>query len=243
MVEHYSDIIMRVVIFFYGLWCGGLATTIFNRIPNEIPIGPSHKPRCNNCGYHISFKYFFPILGYFLSNGKCIKCGMKIPRIYLLIELMITCYIVLLSFTFDTFEENFIATSLYGAFLITMMFIIIKHKKFKLRLIWMLASFTIAHLGYSHNLPKAIDLFTIGVLSYGSLFFVKKIIKLEAEEFKACMISLVPFGVLKNFVIALIAISIYLISKTRFKKNLQKIENDKFVFIVLALSLVATFFR
>ncbi len=234
---------MRVAIFFYALWCGGLATTIFNRIPNEIPIGPTHKPRCNNCGHNISFKYFFPILGYFLSNGKCIKCGMKIPRIYLLIELSITLYIVLLSLTFDIFEEEFIATSLYGAFVITMMFIIIKHKKFKARLVWMLASFTTAYLGYSHNLPKAIDLFTSGVLAYGSLFLIKKIIKLEPEEFKTCIISLIPFGILKNFIVAFVAIALFLINKTRFKKYTNKLKNDKFVFVILVLSLIATFIR
>ena len=76
MADFYSDIIVRVAVFLYALWIGGLATTIFNRVPNEIPIGPTQKPRCNNCGNEIKFKYFFPVLGYFFSNGKCIHCGM-----------------------------------------------------------------------------------------------------------------------------------------------------------------------
>lgn len=234
---------MHVVIFFYGLWCGGLATTIFNRIPNEIPIGPTHKPRCNNCGYQIKFKYFIPILGYFLSNGKCIKCGMKIPRIYLLIELSITIYIVLLSLTFDLFEENFIATSLYGAFLLTLMFIITKHKKFKARLIWMLASFTIAHLGYNHTLPHAVDLFSCGVLSYASLTLIKKLIKLEMEEFTTCVILLITFGTIKNILFAMCTIAIYTLSKTKFKYHLKKIENENFVVAILIIALLTTFTR
>ena len=69
MVGFYSEIIIRIAVFLYALWIGGLATTIYNRIPNEIPIGPSHKPCCNNCKKTIKFKYFFPILGYFFSGG------------------------------------------------------------------------------------------------------------------------------------------------------------------------------
>lgn len=90
MVEFYSDIVVRVAVLFFALWVGGISTTLYGRLPTDTPIGPNHKPMCDHCGKRISFKYFIPVIGYFLSNGKCVHCQQKIPRIYLFIELIIS---------------------------------------------------------------------------------------------------------------------------------------------------------
>ena len=243
MVEHYFDIAIRVAIFFYALWCGGVATTIFNRIPNEIPIGPSHKPRCNKCGNEIKFKYFFPVFGYFLSNGKCVKCGTKIPRIYLLIELSILFYILLLSMRFDIIDEKFISTSLYGAYLITFAFILLSHKQIKIRLTWMLVAFILAYLGYGHRLPQALDLFGSAVMSYGAFVVLKKNVEFELNEFKVGVILMTSFGTMVSFVFAVLALIFYALCKTKLKNKFVKIKSIWVLVALLAFAVVLTFLR
>ena len=70
MVEFYSEILIKCAVVLFALWIGGLSTTAYGRLPNDIDIGPTHKPSCDNCGAEIKFKYFFPILGYILMNSK-----------------------------------------------------------------------------------------------------------------------------------------------------------------------------
>ena len=243
MVELYSNILIRVAVLFYALWIGGLATTIFNRIPNEIPIGPSQKPRCNNCGYEIKFKYFFPVIGYFLSNGKCINCKMKIPRVYLFIELTICLYILLLSMTFPVIDEKFISKSLYGAFLIVLGTIYYHHKKLKSMLLWMLLAFILLYRGYNECLPKIIELFLTCISSYIAFFFLKKKYDLSDLEFKMCIILITSLGGGYSFLFLTIAILSLFFDKIhifqRFKKVPKfKLKKEQIIFFVISLGIV-----
>ena len=243
MVGVYSEIIIRIAIFLYALWIGGLATTIYNRIPNEIPIGPSQKPCCNNCKREITFKYFFPVLGYFFSNGKCIYCGMKIPRIYLVIELSIMLYILTLSMTFDFFDEKFISKSLYGAFIIVLMFIYNTHKKIKLRLIWMLASFIFMYRGYNNCLPNVIDLFISCVSSFSAFLILNKHTKIQTSEFEICTIIISSLGYLISIVSLVVAILCHIILSIPFLEKKIMIKSAVVVFISLALALIITYIK
>ena len=242
MVGFYSEIIVRIAVFLYSLWIGGLATTIYNRIPNNIPIGPTQKPRCNNCKQEIKFKYFFPVLGYFFSNGKCIHCGMKIPRIYLFLELSILFYILVLSTIFNTFDEKFISTSLYGAFIITLMFIYKTHKQIKTRLIWMLITFTLARRGYNYNLPDVTDLFISGVASFLSFSILKKYVPLSVQEFKVCVITVTSFNCIASFAFLMVIMFIKTIYSLSFKIKLP-INNTVVVLTPLIIALMTTFFH
>ncbi len=242
MADFYSDIIVRVAVFLYALWIGGLATTIFNRVPNEIPIGPTQKPRCNNCGNEIKFKYFFPVLGYFFSNGKCIHCGMKIPRVYLGLELAILCYILLLSLTFNSFDEAFISKSLYGSFLIVLMFIYYANKQIKIRLVWMLVAFILAYRGYNNTLPDVIDLFISGVVSYGTFTMLKKHIQINLPELEVSVILFTSFGYVISLSFCLVVMFFKIINRISFIKQIKKIQNDYIVYIPLIIGVLLSFF-
>ena len=72
---------------------------------------------CDNCGAEIKFKYFFPVLGYILSRGKCVHCKKPIPKVYLWLELAVATYIILMSFQYKIIDEKFISKALCGAYL------------------------------------------------------------------------------------------------------------------------------
>ena len=243
MVGFYSEIIVRVAIFLYALWIGGLATTIYNRVPNEIPIGPSQKPRCNRCGNEIKFKYFFPVLGYFFSKGKCINCGMKIPRVYLFLELSILFYILTLSTTFEIFDEKFITKSLYGAFMVVLLFIYHSHKQIKARLIWMLVSFILAYRGYNYCLPDVIDLFISGVSSFLAFSIIKKHIPIELHEFEMCVILSSSLGMVVSVCYLIVAIILKVAYSILKYQNLQAIKREYIVYISLLIAIAITFFE
>ena len=243
MVEFYSKIIVWIAVFCFALWNGGLATTIYNRVPNDIPIGPSHKPRCNNCGNEIKFKYFFPIFGYFLSKGRCIHCGVKISRIYLFIEISILCYILLLSITFDDFDERFISKSLYGAFLIVLLFIYQTYERIKSSLIFILVSFILAYKGYNHCLPSAIELFFIAVISCISFFHLQRIVRMDKTETIICIILTTSLGYIVSLLFLMLTIFIYIHHRLSLRLRTIQINNSHIVYITLLTALLMTFVK
>ena len=228
MVELFSNFFLNIVVILFAMWMGGLATTIYGRIPNDIPLGPSHKPMCDHCGTEIKFKYFFPIIGYIISKGKCVKCDNKIPRVYLYLEIAITIFVLLIALQFDFrgdifFDERFITKSILGAYLITLLFIYNTHKQIKVRLIWMLLTFIILYLGYNNLLPNFIDLFISVVASYTAFFFVSKTIQLEKNENVMCVTLLSCCGKIIPiifFAVATVLFYFYHVSK---KNNLKRI--------------------
>ena len=205
MVELFSNFFLNIVVILFAMWMGGLATTIYGRIPNDIPLGPSHKPMCDHCGTAIKFKYFFPIIGYIISKGKCVKCDNKIPRVYLYLEIAITIFVLLIALQFDFrgdifFDERFITKSILGAYLITLLFIYNTHKQI-----------------------KVIDLFISVVASYTAFFFVSKTIPLEKNENVMCVTLLSCCGKIIPiifFAVATVLFYFYHVSK---KNNLKRI--------------------
>ncbi len=245
MVEFYSEIIVRAVVFFYALWIGGVATTIYDRIPNDIPIGPTHRPKCNYCNQEIRPKYFFPIIGYFLSGRKCVHCGTKIPVIYLIIELSILAYIMLLSMTFSVFNEKFISKSLYGSFLIVLAFIYKTNKQLKIRLVWMLVAFILAYRGYNNTLPDIVDLFVSCVIVYIIFFLLKKDIQITDQEYKICVILIASFGIVASYIFALIFLTYKVVgSLPLLNKYIKKykIDSSSIVIATIFTGIALSFF-
>ena len=242
MVEFYSDIVVRVAVLFFALWAGGISTTLYGRLPTDTPIGPDHKPMCDHCGKRISFKYFIPVIGYFLSNGKCVHCQQKIPRIYLCIELVITAYIMLLSFRFNDFDEVFITKALFCAYLITLLFIYRTHRQIKVRFIWILASCILAYRGYSGNLPNLIDLFICFIIAYLAFSIYEKYIKLEKIEFIMCVMLVMQLGFIVAIVFFLSSLIFVFLHNYVFKNsNVYKLETHHIVELPIYSSLVLAF--
>ena len=162
----FNNIFITIAVILYALWIGGLSTTLYNRIPNDIPIGPNQKPRCNNCNAILKIQHFFPVFGFIFCRGKCYNCGMKIPRVYLILELSICFYILILSLCVNSIDERFISMSLYGAFLIVSTFIYYKYKQFKTSIVWILTFLILLYQGYCKILPNITDLFLCCFISY-----------------------------------------------------------------------------
>ena len=217
-MEFYSNTILRFCIFLFAIWIGGLATTIYSRIPNDVKIGPSHKPTCDRCGSIISFKYFFPIFGYIFSGGKCFHCNAKIPRVYLYLELVIATSIIFLSIKYTTFDEKFISKSLLLAYLITLLFIYQTHKIIKIKLVWMLTTFLLLYFGYHYNLPNIITIFFSCFIGYSSFELLKKYIKFDNLEVVLSVIILTSMPLLFSCIFFVFAL-LYFIIKTIFTKK------------------------
>lgn len=231
MAGVYSNFILNIVVVLFAVWIGGLATTIYGRIPNDIPLGPSHKPTCDHCGTEIKFKYFFPIIGYIISKGQCCHCHKKIPRVYLYLEIIIALFILLIALQFDFrgdifFDERFITKSIFGAYLITLLFIYHTHKQIKARLIWMLLTFILLYLGYNQLLPNFIELFISVIVSYTTFFFISKLLPLEKNENVMCVILLSCCGKVIPIICFILTIMLSFIHKTSKKHNINILQKS-----------------
>ena len=227
MVEFYSEIFIRVAVVLFALWIGGLSTTVYGRLPDGVSIGPSHKPMCDNCGKEIKFKYFFPILGYILSRGKCIHCNVKIPKVYLMLEIAVFLYIILISFTYRVIDERFIFKSLFGAYCIVLCFIYYHNRKITYNIIWLFLVFLLAYRGYSNSLPSVITLFLCTVFSYLALKIFSKNIKIQQAELILSVISIISLGEIISFASFLCAFVVYKLNHYKKYNFFNKIINKQ----------------
>lgn len=248
-----DKLLINFAIVFFGMWMGALSTTIYSRLPDDnAEIGPTHKPTCDNCGSIIPFKYFFPILGFLISKGRCAKCHVKIPVIYLLLEAVITMYIFCLSFFYKEINDAFIIKSMFSAYVITLLFIITKYNTIKAIYIWPTIILSTLSLGYNNTLPSIINLFLYCILAYLCCIFLKKrtIISLSKNEH----ILLVILFMLNGFSCLIITVFFILFSMSfscfsKCKENtllssLFTVSYKKFLFITnLVCLLIQNLFR
>ena len=83
------EIAFVLICLFYSIWLGGIATTFLHRLPRKISINPQSKPRCENCKVELKMIDFFPIFGYLFNKGVCKNCKIKIPSIFIKLEITI----------------------------------------------------------------------------------------------------------------------------------------------------------
>ena len=244
MAEFYSEIFIRLCVVFFAIWIGGLSTTIYCRLPNDVKIGPTHKPTCDNCGNIIKPKHFFPIIGYILSRGKCVNCGKKIPIVYLWIEISIALYIVLLSFTYSIINEKFIFKSLFGAYCITLLFIYYNYKKISSNIIFVFIMLLIAYRGYNGNLPTIVNLFFCSAFSYITFRMYSKNVNMERNDFILSTIIMMSLGDFICFISFIPSAILWKLCKKR-KDIAEKMNNKKelFLLVPIVFELVYLFFK
>ena len=91
--------ILRIsIIAFTGILIGWICNQIIWQFPKRLNI--FHSLRCNNCAKTISPVYNFPIIGYFLSKGKCTECGDKIPLYVIIVPIITPMLLILLILKF-----------------------------------------------------------------------------------------------------------------------------------------------
>ena len=195
MAEFYFNVFLNIVILVFAMWMGGIATTIYCRVPNNISIGPSHKPICDTCGSRITLKYFFPIIGYILSRGRCINCKQRIPCVYLYMEILITILIMILASQVDFYKrefltEAFVSKAILVAYLTTLLFMKCTNKKIVTNVVWLTLVLFLLYSGYNNAMPDVIELFFFLFSSYTTVVILSKIEFLERNDITLYIILL-----------------------------------------------------
>ena len=100
----------------FGLIIGSFLNVCIFRIPRDesISFPPSH---CTTCGTRIKPYDLFPVISYFVLQGKCRKCGEKISIRYPLIELATGTLFFLIYLKFG-FTIELVKFTLFSCFLI-----------------------------------------------------------------------------------------------------------------------------
>jgi leader peptidase (prepilin peptidase)/N-methyltransferase len=202
----------NVIVLLYGMWIGGIVTTLYNRLPNNIKIGPGKKPKCNHCENEISFIYFFPIIGYFLSMGKCRFCKKKIPIEYLLIEIVITICILMLYVKRMSIDNRFLSNSLLVAYLNMIFFIYLKHKKIIKDILWgllLLIIFDIWQSGYEFD---GIDFISTVFGAYLGIYMLIHKFKISHENISIYLLYIsISYSIGYLFAMLLLFLSLFII--------------------------------
>ena len=96
--------IILLSLFVIGLFFGSFYNCLANRIPkNESIISPgSH---CENCNHRLTWYELIPVFSFLIQKGKCSKCKIKLPKEYIITELL-TGIMFALSFYIFGFTYN-----------------------------------------------------------------------------------------------------------------------------------------
>jgi prepilin signal peptidase PulO-like enzyme (type II secretory pathway) len=245
---------LLTIVIFYALWIGGLSTTFYNRIPNNIPIGPTHKPKCNFCQKRISIVYFFPIIGYILSRGRCIHCKKRISPAYLILELTVFTFILLYflikknSYNLAScIGDNFIITSLNGAYTIILLFIYIKYKHFGRNFLPTVLSYlTLSALKCAYGfIPSITDICIIIFISYHSAIIINAIHKGHphlSDSNYAILLTSIATSTINLFLVS--AFYIFVILLYYFRRYIIKFAiKDWIVFFFFTIKIIFLFYQ
>lgn len=114
-------------IFLFGIIIGSFSNVLIYRLPikNKSLLLSSS---CPNCNKKIKPCFNIPLIGYFLTLGKCYNCKTLISVRYPLIELLFGL-LFLIIFYFTKISILFLILITFSIFLITFFFIIYDKKK------------------------------------------------------------------------------------------------------------------
>ncbi len=102
-----------------GLCIGSFVAARVFDIVHSKPNNPWSSSRCHSCTQKISFPYIIPMLGYFLSHGRCRNCKIPIWKYFWRIELLFAVLFGITSYFIS------IPTTLKEAILLLSLFIFI----------------------------------------------------------------------------------------------------------------------
>jgi len=82
-----EPIVMEFIFLFVGLILGSFATLLIHRLYYDEPGIVSGRSRCPQCREILSPISMIPVFSWLFQQGKCKRCGKKIPVFYPLVEL------------------------------------------------------------------------------------------------------------------------------------------------------------
>ncbi len=136
--------------------------------------------------------------------------------------------------------QKFISKSLYGSFIIVLMFIYKTHKQIKIRLIWMLVALILFNLGYSYQMPDIINLFFNAMASFFAFSIFKKYIQISIPELQVCFVLTTFLGEKVSFTYLALAVLLNIFCSV-IKRNLSFLKKVNIVLITLIVALLMTF--
>ena len=148
---------MLIFTFFLGCIFGSFYNVIIHRLPlnQSIVLPQSH---CHNCKHIIPFYLNIPILSFIFLKGKCKYCGIKISRIYPLVEFITGIFWVYSFYQYNI--ENAIIFCIITGILTCISFIDFKTMQLPISLLLILLLFqfslTIYNSSYFHSFMGAI---------------------------------------------------------------------------------------
>jgi leader peptidase (prepilin peptidase)/N-methyltransferase len=114
-----------IVIFILCLFLGNLMTSFYFRLPRKISLAgyrsKAAKPMCSNCKRPLQWYEYLPVLNWLTSRGKCKKCGWRVDRSYLVMELGAACLGLVCFWRYGSGESFFVALALSLSGLLALM--------------------------------------------------------------------------------------------------------------------------
>jgi len=93
-------VIFAILFFISGLFIGSFLNILIYKLPRKIPIFNPYSI-CYLCRQKVCFIYSFPIISKITGrSGKCEKCGVKIPVIFIIVEILTAALHALVYLTF-----------------------------------------------------------------------------------------------------------------------------------------------
>lgn len=180
-----------VCVIIYSVWLGNLITTLYHRIPNEIPIGPKHKPFCSNCQKPIKFHHYLPLIYYIFSDRHCKHCKIKIPSVYFKMELATALALIAYYFLVGFGNNSFVGGSILITASSLLFFVVVSYKRVHKDITWI---FIMSGLIYrAYGLHDAIENIIMSVLFS---YWIAKIIDAVSMKVRHTPIPLDVFRII-----------------------------------------------
>ncbi|MDF3048096.1 MAG: peptidase protein [Candidatus Midichloriaceae bacterium] len=86
-----THLLILLISALYGVLLGNYLTTAYHRIPLTKPINgifknKGIKPHCSVCEHELKYWEYFPVFSWIFSKQRCNYCGVKVDKIYTVLE-------------------------------------------------------------------------------------------------------------------------------------------------------------
>ena len=200
------EIIQIIIAGIFGAIFGSYATLFAHRLPiGESCFGRYFGPKshCPKCRRTLRTRELIPLVNWLVTLGKCSKCGFKIPRSHLLLELSITI-LFMVNFYLFRFSDEFI---IYSLILTTVMVGMVTD--FKNNILPDAVIFTILLIGLANRVLIDQGIVPVVLSSVVGVVFATIFYRIFYEDGKNSMLSTQPqaFAYAKFIVVAAVCLS------------------------------------
>lgn len=110
-------IFYTVFIFIFGLIFGSFFNVVGWRLPAGLSLVKPSGSFCPKCKHKLRWYENIPVISYLIQGGKCRKCKKKIPKFYIIVELL-TGFLFALSYFIFGFSFEFLLAVITASFFV-----------------------------------------------------------------------------------------------------------------------------